>query len=295
MPFVKRDVTAPSTEGRPADDTVASHVAALSSPDSETRWSAARALGGRADAVPALAAALARGTGRTRARSDHDGADAGRRRGQRHGAAALSSLPGRRPARREHRGAAGPAGGDPAVHDVAAGGRRFRRAAAGDRIGAQHVGGRTPPGYCAACSRTSSIPMSARRRSTCWRRSARGRRCPRCRPAPNASPERRFCHSPCRSPSPGFRTRNARAGMAGSETHGAACRPRYPGGRSASVRIPLSPDRNVVRRQQALLHRSPPRRANCGDQIGVVPGVFRHAAVRRRPRDRTSDQRLHGE
>ncbi|MGZ3307432.1 MAG: HEAT repeat domain-containing protein [Xanthobacteraceae bacterium] len=59
MPFVKRDVTAPSKEGRPPDDNLASHVAALSSPDSETRWSAARALGGRADAVPALAAALA--------------------------------------------------------------------------------------------------------------------------------------------------------------------------------------------------------------------------------------------
>ena len=59
MPFVKRDVIAPSKDGRPPDDNLASHVAALSSPDSETRWSAARALGGRADAVPALAAALA--------------------------------------------------------------------------------------------------------------------------------------------------------------------------------------------------------------------------------------------
>ena len=39
---------------------LASHVAALNSPDAEARWNAARALGGRADAVPALAAALAR-------------------------------------------------------------------------------------------------------------------------------------------------------------------------------------------------------------------------------------------
>ena len=44
-----------------------------------------------------------------------------------------------------------------------------------------------------------------------------------------------------------------------SETHGAACRPRFPGGGSALLRIPLPPHRNVVQRQQALLHRSPPR------------------------------------
>src|SRR6185295_14369943 len=65
MPFVKRDVTAPGSTGRragddlaPHDDGLASHIAALGSPDIEVRWSAARALGGRADAVPALAAAL---------------------------------------------------------------------------------------------------------------------------------------------------------------------------------------------------------------------------------------------
>ena len=38
--------------------TLAPHIAALGSPDIEVRWSAARALGGRADAVPALATAL---------------------------------------------------------------------------------------------------------------------------------------------------------------------------------------------------------------------------------------------
>jgi HEAT repeat protein len=64
MPFVKRDVTAASTAGRQPDDLasreggLAAHVAALGSPDIEVRWNAARALGGRVDAVPALAAAL---------------------------------------------------------------------------------------------------------------------------------------------------------------------------------------------------------------------------------------------
>jgi len=58
MPFVKRHVAIPLTESRGPDDSVASHIAALSSPDAENRWNAARALGGRADAVPALAAAL---------------------------------------------------------------------------------------------------------------------------------------------------------------------------------------------------------------------------------------------
>ena len=58
MPFVKRDPTAaPAAGASPADD-LASHGAALLSPDAETRWRAARSLGGRADAVPALAAAL---------------------------------------------------------------------------------------------------------------------------------------------------------------------------------------------------------------------------------------------
>ena len=58
MPFVKRDVPARSSTDPPPDDSVASHIAALSRPDPEARWSAARAVGGRADAIPALAAAL---------------------------------------------------------------------------------------------------------------------------------------------------------------------------------------------------------------------------------------------
>ena len=58
MPFVKRDVTAASTAGQQPEGGLASRVAALGSPDAEARWSAARALGGCADAVPALAAAL---------------------------------------------------------------------------------------------------------------------------------------------------------------------------------------------------------------------------------------------
>ena len=57
MPLIKRDaVTAPAAGDRPDD--VASHIAALSGSDAQARWSAARALRGRADAIPALAAAL---------------------------------------------------------------------------------------------------------------------------------------------------------------------------------------------------------------------------------------------
>jgi HEAT repeat protein len=58
MPFVKRDLIAPSTESPGPGDGSAPYIAALHSPDAEIRWTAARALGGRADAVPALAAAL---------------------------------------------------------------------------------------------------------------------------------------------------------------------------------------------------------------------------------------------
>jgi HEAT repeat protein len=54
MPFIKRGESAP---GRNAD--ASPPVAALGSPDAQARWSAARALGGNAAAVPALAAALA--------------------------------------------------------------------------------------------------------------------------------------------------------------------------------------------------------------------------------------------
>lgn len=57
MPIVKRGVAGPqhgSTEGVETD----SPLVRLRSVDAETRWRAARALAGRADAVPALAAAL---------------------------------------------------------------------------------------------------------------------------------------------------------------------------------------------------------------------------------------------
>lgn len=57
MPFVKTKPPSPSAVKK-ADDDLASHAATLSSPDAEARWSAARALGGRADAVDALARAL---------------------------------------------------------------------------------------------------------------------------------------------------------------------------------------------------------------------------------------------
>ena len=56
MPFIKRSSTAPGEE-KP-DDSLATHIGALNSADPGARWSAARALGGRAVAVDALAAAL---------------------------------------------------------------------------------------------------------------------------------------------------------------------------------------------------------------------------------------------
>jgi HEAT repeat protein len=58
MPFIKRDPAVPAGEQTP--DGPAAQVAGLESPDAQARWSAARALGGHADAVAALAAALAR-------------------------------------------------------------------------------------------------------------------------------------------------------------------------------------------------------------------------------------------
>jgi HEAT repeat protein len=57
MPFVRRDIATPPQDSA-AEHDLASQIAALSSPSEEARWSAARALGGRAEAVAALAAAL---------------------------------------------------------------------------------------------------------------------------------------------------------------------------------------------------------------------------------------------
>ena len=54
MPLVK------GSKGAASGETSAPHQAALDSPDAESRWTAARALAGQADAVPALAAALGR-------------------------------------------------------------------------------------------------------------------------------------------------------------------------------------------------------------------------------------------
>ena len=56
MPLVKRG-SAASVAGDGGDR--ASHIASLHSADAESRWRAARALGGSAQAVPALASALA--------------------------------------------------------------------------------------------------------------------------------------------------------------------------------------------------------------------------------------------
>jgi HEAT repeat protein len=58
MPFVKRELPAQVATVDSIEDSFHSHIAALGRPDPDARWSAARALGGRADAVPALASAL---------------------------------------------------------------------------------------------------------------------------------------------------------------------------------------------------------------------------------------------
>lgn len=58
MPFVKRDIAAASGAGNEAGDAFPAAVAALNNPDPEARWGAARALGGHAEAIPALATAL---------------------------------------------------------------------------------------------------------------------------------------------------------------------------------------------------------------------------------------------
>ncbi len=58
MPLVKRSSANPETGGGERQQT-APAISALSSPDAETRWHAARTLAGDAEAVPALAATLA--------------------------------------------------------------------------------------------------------------------------------------------------------------------------------------------------------------------------------------------
>ncbi|HEY1983666.1 MAG TPA: HEAT repeat domain-containing protein [Xanthobacteraceae bacterium] len=57
MPLVRGDSSKPAKTGHQGD--IATHLAALGSPDAERRWAAARALAGHGQAVPALAAALA--------------------------------------------------------------------------------------------------------------------------------------------------------------------------------------------------------------------------------------------
>ena len=139
-----------------------------------------------------------RGAGRPRPRGDHDCAHAGRRRGQCHGAAALSSVPGCCRARGEHRGAAGPAGSDPAVHGAAPRAMAIPTCACWPPSWRATCRRKMPPNCCAVCSSTSSIQMSVRRRSMCWRRLGRAMLSPRFRPVPSDLPERRFCHSRCR-------------------------------------------------------------------------------------------------
>jgi len=57
MPLVKRDGPAAAAI-QDSDESLAAATANLSSPDAEIRWNAARSLGGRREAVPALATAL---------------------------------------------------------------------------------------------------------------------------------------------------------------------------------------------------------------------------------------------
>ena len=57
MPFVKRDAAAPAVADQFSDDSAAA-IANLKNPQAEARWSAARSLGSRPEAVPPLAAAL---------------------------------------------------------------------------------------------------------------------------------------------------------------------------------------------------------------------------------------------
>ena len=55
MPLIKRDAAQNSSPPSAPKDAVAEHLAALNNPDADSRWRAARALGGHADAVGALA------------------------------------------------------------------------------------------------------------------------------------------------------------------------------------------------------------------------------------------------
>jgi HEAT repeat protein len=61
MPLVKRGSAASVASDKEGGDR-ASHIASLQSADAESRWRAARALAGSAEAVPALAGALAEET-----------------------------------------------------------------------------------------------------------------------------------------------------------------------------------------------------------------------------------------
>jgi HEAT repeat protein len=58
MPLIKRPTMTTSAVDDESENGIASHIAALRSSDVEARWYAARALGGRAEAVPALSSAL---------------------------------------------------------------------------------------------------------------------------------------------------------------------------------------------------------------------------------------------
>lgn len=58
MPLVKPGSVTATRGSKAPQDGIASHVSALANPDSDTRWNAARTLGGHPEAAPALAVAL---------------------------------------------------------------------------------------------------------------------------------------------------------------------------------------------------------------------------------------------
>ncbi len=145
MPLIKRDVAAAAAPSDHADD-FAAHVAALNGPEAEARWSAARALSGRAAALPALAAALSiEQVPRVR----ESIMTAIMRIGDEAGVMVL--LPYLRSQNAAERAAtletpAGPADRNHAVHGIPVGGRRHRCAYPGDGISAKYAGGECNPG-----------------------------------------------------------------------------------------------------------------------------------------------------
>ena len=261
------------------------------------RWSAARALGGRCRAVPALAAALGRGAGAARARSDHDRAHADRRRGKRQGAAALSALAGRRPARpprskrcrlcrtpsrRSWRRCLRDADSD--VRILATELARNMPAADATRVLCGLAGARAASQCLRGGDRSAGRGRHARRRSR------------RCELAPNALPARRSCRSPRRSPSRGFPTARL-AGMARSRRHGRSRRPRHARrtfGRLCEF-LYRRTGMSVRRQTSGTISIAALRERIAATGSASFQSYFALLRADAEQRDRASRQRLHGE